>query len=192
MHTVGDVQVSDDPHLKLIEHLEGTARGDRAAFRALYEATSAKLFGVVSRILGSTAEADEVVQEVYLRIWQNANRFDATAGRPITWMATIARNRALDVLRRRQGSMVSIEQSREEDGIDILGASDEVEIDGADRVALRRCLEGLEPSAQEAVILAYCQGFSREELADRYERPVGTVKTWLRRALASLKECLDG
>jgi RNA polymerase sigma-70 factor (ECF subfamily) len=174
---------------ELAELLAKVAQRDRAAFAALYRATSAKLNGVVSRILTS-GEASEVLQEAYVKIWERAADFDAAKGSPLAWMATIARNRALDLARRARP--VSLEDMPE--GFEP-AAETEDPLASRERseayVALMRCLGALPADKREMVLLAYYRGASREALANRYNAPVGTVKTWLRRSLAELKDCLS-
>src|SRR5262245_27690356 len=173
---------------ELVEALERTAGGDLAAFKIVYAATSLKLYGIVIRILGRPDLADEVLQEVYVRVWQRAGDFDRNNSSPITWLATIARNRALDETRR--GSMRSIEELPE---ILELPSADDPAASQEQSEELRRlnaCLDALEPERKEMVLLAYYHGLTRDELAARFGRPVATVKTWLRRGLAQLKDCL--
>jgi len=174
----------------LVSLMRRVAARDKAAFAALYQATSAKLYGVILRILGRRDVSDDVLQEVFIRIWERAVDYDAGKGSPIAWMVAIARNRALDEVRRK--TMVSMEDapqtlevaSNEPSPLDNLNQSQDVQ-------RLNRCLEGLEQDRRDIVLLAYRQGMSREELARRYQRPIPTIKTWLRRSLADLKECLE-
>ncbi len=177
------------PQHKLIEDLALVAKGDNAAFGRVYEATSAKLYGVVLRILQRRDITDEVVQEVYVKIWQRAGDFDATRASPITWMVTIARNRALDEIRK--GSHVRIDDAPEAMNVADTQrlASDWVELND-DYARLIRCLDGLDPMKRDMVKLAYLEGLSREALSERFGHPVATVKTWLHRSLKSLKDCL--
>jgi RNA polymerase sigma-70 factor (ECF subfamily) len=173
----------------LAELLAKVAAKDRAAFAALYRATSAKLYGVVSRILPG-GEASEALQEAYVKIWERAGDFDATKGAAYGWLATIARNRALDIARRTRP--VSLEDMPEgfepaAETVDPLAARDRTEA----YAALMRCLNRLEADKREMVLLAYYRGASREALSARYKAPVGTVKTWLRRSLAELRDCLS-
>jgi RNA polymerase sigma-70 factor (ECF subfamily) len=177
------------PATDLADLLRRVAERDRAAFTALYRATSAKLFGVVTRILVQS-DASEVLQEVYVKIWERASDFDAAKGSPLGWMATIARNRALDEVRRSRP--VSLEDMPEgfepaAEFLDPLASRDRKE----SFAALMRCLQGLEPDKREMILLAYYHGASREALAEKFKAPVGTVKTWLRRGLAELKDCLS-
>jgi RNA polymerase sigma-70 factor (ECF subfamily) len=173
----------------LVALLHRAAKGDKAAFSALYAATSAKLYGVIVRILLRRDVADDVLQEVYIRIWERAVDYDASKGSPIAWMVAITRNRALDEVRRKRP--LSIEDAPEtlEVATDDSSPFDDLS-QTQDMQRLARCLGGLEPDRRDMVLLAYREGLSREELAQRYGRPVPTIKTWLRRSLAQLKDCL--
>src|SRR6476646_2216642 len=173
---------------QLIEALGRVAQGDQAAFEAVYAATSLKLYGIIVRILGRRDLADEVLQEVYVRVWQSAGDSDPVTSSPITWLATIARNRALDEAKRK--TMISLEESPhllQLAGTDDPSASYE-ELEETRR--LYACLNQLEPEKKEIVLLAYHYGLTREEIARRLNRPVPTVKTWLRRSLEQIKSCL--
>jgi RNA polymerase sigma-70 factor, ECF subfamily len=174
---------------ELDDVMRRVAQGDRAAFTILYSATSAKLYGIILRILKRRALADEVLQEVYVRIWNNAGNFDPARSSPITWMATIARNRALDEARK--ASPLSIEDVPAAFQIadPQMLASETLEIAG-DLARLQACISALEPDKRDIVKLAYLEGLSREELASRFGHPVATIKTWLHRSLKQLKTCL--
>lgn len=178
------------PDLEML--LARVAAGDRAAFGRLYAATAAKLFGIVLRISRDRALAEDVLQDTFVRVWRNAARYEPDSGRPITWMAAIARNAAIDALRRRRAHDVRVVADVEEDAAGEIADDRALAVDPADREALRTCLGRLEEQQRQCVLLAYQDGCSREELAERFGRPVGTIKTWLHRALARLKECLDG
>lgn len=166
------------------------AQGDEGALKALYEATAPKLFGIVLRIQRDRSAAEDVLQDVYLRVWQSAGSYSPDSGRPLSWLCAIARNRAIDVVRRRgevQGPVT-------EDGDDwVERLADPHDSEGAilGRDALRTCLGHLDAPQRDCVVLAYCEGYSREELAARYDRPVNTIKTWLHRSLSTLRGCLD-
>jgi RNA polymerase sigma-70 factor, ECF subfamily len=172
--------------------LRRTGAGERLAFVKLYERTSAKLYGVVRRICSSEETAREALQESYVLIWKNAASFNPELASPITWMARIARNKAIDI-RRLQSERISslgVELDLDAPGFDMdpLAATERNE-------GLRRltdCLKGLPEDRREMILLAYYNGLSREEIGTRFDRPVNTVKTLLRRGLAQLKECLDG
>jgi RNA polymerase sigma-70 factor (ECF subfamily) len=177
------------PAADLSDLLARVAARDREAFAAVYKATSAKLWGIVVRILPRRAMAEDVLQDVYVRIWERAATFDPAKASPITWMATIARNRAIDEVRRR--TPVSIEDAPEalevvEEGLNPLQGAELSQ----DLRRLRECLQGLDPERREIVLLAYYNGLSRDELAKRFAQPVATIKTWLHRSLAQLRKCL--
>jgi RNA polymerase sigma-70 factor, ECF subfamily len=174
---------------ELVWLMAGVARGDQAAFERLYVATRAKLFGVVLRILRRTDLAEEVIQETYLKIWNNAGSFDAKLATPITWMVAIARNRALDVVRRK--SEVSIED--EPEAMETAGEEPNPLARQEMTDELKRllgCLGQLDEERRRLVLLAYYGGWSREQLAVKFEAPANTIKTWLRRSLQEIRECL--
>jgi RNA polymerase sigma-70 factor, ECF subfamily len=176
--------------------LAATARRDETAFSTLYELTSAKLFGVALRILKREDWAEDVVQDSYLNIWNNAASYSAGLSAPMTWMTTIVRNRCLDWLRR-PNLEISAEHEDDEGGslIDRV-ASDapgpfEQLTQTNDRQAIGRCLQNLDAKQRQAVALAFFEGLSHSELAARMQEPLGTVKTWVRRGLERLKICLE-
>jgi RNA polymerase sigma-70 factor (ECF subfamily) len=174
---------------ELVWLLAAVAKGDRAAFERLYGATRAKLYGVVLRILRRHDLTDEVIQETYLKIWSSAAQFDPAMSAPITWMVTIARNRAIDIIRKRKEA--SIEEEPE---------AMEVASDTPDPLARRElteelkrllaCMATLDEERRKMVLLAYYSGWSREQLAAKLNKPVNTIKTWLRRSLIEIRECL--
>jgi RNA polymerase sigma-70 factor (ECF subfamily) len=170
--------------------LSRVAAGDRDAFAGLYRQTQAKLYGTIVRILIRRDLAGEILQEVYVRIWQKAADFDATKGSPIAWMATIARNRALDEARRVTPlALDDLPENFEPAALEIdpLGSRDRSE----QLAALMRCLAQLDEEKRQIILLAYYRGASREELSKRFDRPVPTIKTWLHRGLAQLKDCIS-
>ena len=170
--------------------LAAVGRGDRAAFRRLYDATAAKLFGVTLRICHDRSIAEDALQDAFAEIWRKAGSFDADRGRVLSWMAVIARNRSIDALRRRSrdGNVDQpLTDEIEEAVIDPTQKTD----GGVEYLALMACLDELDAQSREAVLRAYYRGESREELAERFDAPVATVKTRLRRGLARLKGCLE-
>ncbi|WP_375463642.1 sigma-70 family RNA polymerase sigma factor [uncultured Methylobacterium sp.] len=174
----------------LTEILGAVAAGDARALRALYDLTAPKLYGVILRIQRDRSVAEDVLQDVYLRVWQAAGSYAPESGRPMTWLCTIARNRAIDGIRRR-GEVQGPVREDGEDWVERLMDPHDTEAAILVRDALGACLGRLEATQRACVVLAYCEGWSREELARRYDRPVNTVKTWLHRALAALKGCLE-
>lgn len=171
--------------------LRATAAGDRAAFEALYVRTSAKLFGVCLRILGQPGEAEEALQDAYLAIWRKAERFDAALASPITWLAMVARNKAIDRLRAdRVGRASTAIDLQAELADENPNAAALAEADAEGR-RLRRCIDELPNEQRNAVRIAFFEGCTYEELAARGGHPLGTVKSWIRRGLLRLKACLE-
>lgn len=166
------------------------ASGDRLALRQLYQATSAKLFGVCLRILSDRDESEDVVQEVYLTIWRRADRFDASRASVMTWISTIARNRAIDRLRAR--GPLAYAEPVEDLEIDDGAAGAHALLEAAqDSQALGRCLSELDARTESVIRTAFFEGVTYEALAVRLETPLGTVKSWIRRGLLKLKGCLE-
>lgn len=187
------------PTLERLIELVGL--GQRAAFAALYEATSAQLFGVVLRINPNRAQAEEVLQEVYVNVWRSAAGYEAARAQPMTWLVSIARNGAIDSLRRArargQGMTVSLTAQTDDDDDDpaerlVSDSPGAVELlqQAAEAHAVTRCIGVLSAEQKQCVALAYYQGLSHSEIADQLVEPLGTVKSWLRRALLALKDCL--
>jgi RNA polymerase sigma-70 factor (ECF subfamily) len=169
--------------------MRDVARRDRAAFSALYDATRAKLYGVILGILGERSTADDVLQEIYVRIWNRAADFDPGKASPITWMATIARNRALDEVRRPHPTI-----DLPDEALDRVADDDPHPLERRQRSEewrrLMACLAALADERRQMVLLAYYRGWTREALAKRFDRPVPTIKTLLHRSLAQLRGCL--
>ena len=176
----------------LVALLGACARGDRTAFENLYRQTSAKLFGVALRIVRQEDLAEEVLQDCYIRIWNRAGDYREALAAPMTWMASIVRNRSLDFLRRPNPEVIDV------DGELIEGAASDAPGPLAalehsrDGSALARCLAELEAKQRQAILMAFHGGLSHSELAEHLRQPLGTVKTWVRRGLARLKTCLGG
>ncbi|MFO1266964.1 MAG: sigma-70 family RNA polymerase sigma factor [Rubrivivax sp.] len=195
----------------LAQLLARTGLGDRRAFAELYDKTSGYLFGVVLRIQRDRALAEELLQEIYVALWRSAAGFDAARSQPLTWLTHIARNRAIDSLRRAEAQprVVSLAGagSGGNDG-------DNGDAEDAERRALEalpdeaagpfellerasearqlgRCMEHLSAAQRQSVALAFFDGLSHAEVAERLRQPLGTVKSWVRRALMTLKTCLD-
>jgi RNA polymerase sigma-70 factor, ECF subfamily len=182
-------QSGQDALLPLEQLLRRTARRDRAAFAALYARTAAKLFGITLRIMRQREWAEEVLQESFVTVWHRAEDYDPARGSAMGWLVTIVRHSAIDQLRRNNARPES--HSAPEEALLALVSPDSAD-SRVELGALQRCLDELEPEPRRAVLLAYCYGLSRDELAIRLAVPVGTVKSWLRRSLERLKRCLDG
>lgn len=166
--------------------LEQAAAGDRAAFRVLYDRHAPRLYGVALRIVRQPGLAADALQEAFVQVWQNARQFDPERGNAEAWMTGLVRYRALDLLRRAGPAMRSLDDTPVETPVEL--AALEAHADGG---ALRQCLERLAPDRRRLVVLAFVDGFSHAELAARLATPLGTVKSSIRRALASLRECLE-
>jgi RNA polymerase sigma-70 factor (ECF subfamily) len=174
---------------ELVGLIEAVAKGDQAAFERLYIATRAKLYGVVLRILRRQALAEEVIQETYVKIWNSAAQFNPSLSSPITWMACIARNRAIDIVRKKSEASIEEEPQAMEvaaESTDPLARREMTE----ELKRLLECIGRLAPDRQRLVLLAYYNGWSREQLAEKFAAPVNTVKTWLRRSMLDIRECL--
>jgi RNA polymerase sigma-70 factor, ECF subfamily len=180
-----------DANRTLVSALARIPRGDRAALQTIYRLTSAKLFGVVLRILGVRSEAEDVLQEVYLTVWQKAAAFDPTRASPMAWLAAIARNRAIDRLRSagRNRRMEAIETAS--DIVDPAPSADRALEESETNEKLRLCLDALAERERAAVRAAFFDGDTYEELAVRMRVPLGTMKSTIRRALIKLKACLE-
>lgn len=170
------------------ELIARTALRDRAAFDELYRLTSGKLFGVCLRILKDRAEAEEALQEVFVKIWTKADRFVATDLSPISWLAAIARHHAIDRLRARKPA-AALDAALEI--ADPAPGPEASAIAGDRRQRLERCLDELETARAAAVRGAYLNGDSYAVLAERHGVPLNTMRTWLRRSLLKLRECLE-
>lgn len=172
--------------------LTRVAAQDRAALREVYEHTAPKLFGVCLRISQNREAAEDILQDVYLKIWNRAGRFDATRASPITWMCAIARNAAID-WRRANGGPVLVTEDQAANVPDTCeNAAERVEA-AQERARIFECLEALEAKQSNAIRLAFFDGFTYSQLADRMKVPLGTMKSWVRRGLLQLRECLgDG
>lgn len=165
------------------------AMRDRAAFAALYDRTSAKLFGVCLRVLNDRAEAEDALQEVYVKVWRNAEKFSTSSYSPISWLVAVARNHAIDRIRARRPDAVEIEEAAEI--ADEAPNPERAALAASDRRRIDGCLDELEAARADAVRGAYMDGYSYQELAARHRVPINTMRTWLRRSLMKLKECLE-
>lgn len=162
---------------------------DRSAFARLYRTAAPKLFAIMLRILKDRAEAEEALQEVFIKVWQRAERYDAGQAGPMTWLAAIARNHSIDILRARKPEASSIDEA-----FDLASSEPGPEaaaINASEGSRIDRCMQTLESDRAEAVRKAYVEGLSYQELADFYKIPLNTMRTWLRRSLLKLRECLE-
>jgi RNA polymerase sigma-70 factor (ECF subfamily) len=174
----------------LAELMPRIADGDRAALRQLYQATSAKLFGVCLRILSNRDESEDVLQEVYITIWRRADRFEASRASVMAWISTIARNRAIDRLRAR-GPLAYTEPVEEMEIADEAPRAEALLEAAQSGEALGKCLSELDDRTEKVIRTAFFEGVTYEALAARMDTPLGTVKSWIRRGLLKLKGCLE-
>lgn len=176
--------------LRLVEVLIGTGEEDRGAFRELYSLTQAKLFGICYRICGERQAAEDVLHDVYLTIWKRAGGYEPARASPITWLATIARNRAID-WRRAQGVRRSTPIEDAPPLLDTAPLVSDRMVEEEDAHRLHLCLDGLDQNQRDAIRTAFFDGATYAELAERQSVPLGTMKSWVRRGLAKLKDCLE-
>ncbi|MEL7300476.1 MAG: sigma-70 family RNA polymerase sigma factor [Pseudomonadota bacterium] len=162
--------------------------GDRRAFSDLYDLASPQVFGVAMRMMKDRAAAEDVLQEAFMKIWRHAGQFSAGGMHPMSWMLTIARNTAIDKLRRvRQAEDLADWDDRLSDN----GPTPEQAVlANAERERIFLCMGELKSERAKAVQWAYLDGFSYAELAEKLDVPLNTVRTWLRRSLISLQECM--
>ena len=191
--STGAVSGSDSQAVEASRHplgdlLAGVAEGDRAALAELYQEIGGRVFAITLRILGHRDLAEEVTQDTFLAIWQKADRYDPARSPPFTWIAAIARNRSIDRLRKSGERHQSIAL---DEGHAALAQRDDAP-DAAVSAAsdIDTCLKRLQKERREAILLAYYHGLSHEELAERMGAPLGTVKSWVRRGLGQLRDCL--
>lgn len=181
---------------RLTQLLHATAAGDERAFAELYRHTSAHLHSVLLRMLKRRDWAEEALQDCFLKIWQKAETYEGERGAPLTWLLSVARYRALDLLRTKRPEVEMPDADSEiqlppmtlaDDRQDLHARAEEAE--GIDR--MRDCLKDLAKEQRESLLLAYYEGYTHRELARRMSAPLGTVKSWVRRGLARLRECLE-
>lgn len=176
---------NDDLSKALIDLLSATGRHDKAAFSRLYQLTSPKLYAVALRILRDEAGAQDCLQEAFISVWRQAASYQSERAAPMTWLTTIVRNRAIDLLRKLpQGGYKPEPESMP------VPAQGPVDMT-IDRLAIMKCLAELNPEQRDCVLQAYYAGLTHPELAERKQLPLGTVKTWIRRALDQLRRCLQ-
>ncbi len=169
--------------------LKRCANGDKTALRRLFETEAPRMIGVAERILRRRALAEEATQDAFVQIWRKADSFDASLGNGRTWIYTIVRNRALSILRNESRT----ELSNTPETFERVSEDDDPEtavLKLGESSRLRQCLDKLEPLRRNAIVLAYTRGLSHGELAGKLGLPLGTIKSWIRRGMASLKECL--
>jgi RNA polymerase sigma-70 factor (ECF subfamily) len=180
---------ADGARQRLVEALVATGAEDRSAFRTLYRLTSAKLFGVCLRICGDRQAAEDVLSEVYLTIWRRAGAFEPGRASPNSWLATIARNRAID-WRRASGRAPPARVEEIAELADDRASAEDIMLGDERAHQLYDCLDQLEQRQRDAIRTAFFDGLTYAELAQRDSVPLGTMKSWVRRGLLRLKDCL--
>ncbi len=166
-----------------------TALRDREAFAALYDATQATLFGICLRVLKDRTDAEDALQDVYVRIWQKAGTYAVTGHSPMTWLITLARNQAIDRLRARKPA--ATEAAAPERVPDTQPGPEAAAVMASEARRIALCMDELPPDRADAVRGAYLDGETYQTLAARHGVPLNTMRTWLRRSLAKLRECLS-
>lgn len=168
--------------------LAAVAKSDEAAFERLYRATSGTIYGVLLRILRQPRLADEVMQETYVQVWQTAGQYDPGQMTPLAWMVSIARTKAIDIVRSDAAAVPELEPDIA--GSEAAGSAPRPAMTDDVR-RLLACIGKLEaPDQRRLMLMAYFDGFSREQLAERLDRPMATIRSWLRRSLGHIRECL--
>ena len=182
---------SDDTRDALREAMARLAAGDQAALEVIYRMTRVKLFGICLRILGDRKEAEDALQDVYVNLWQRADRYDPARASPISWLATFARNRAIDRLRtgKVRGGAVGIEEAAPLP--DESPLADALLVDAEQAAQIHKCIEGLDARTQAHIRAAFFDGKTYAQLADSAGVPLGTMKSWIRRGLQRLRTCLE-
>lgn len=182
---------SEQARDKLKAAMRRLAGGERSALEDVYRATSAKLFGICYRILGDEKEAEDALQDVYLTLWRRADRYDPERASPISWLATFARNRAIDRLRTGKVRRGAVPEDEAAPLADENPLADAMLIDAEREARVHTCLETLDETPRDAIRTAFFEGRTYAELAERLDVPLGTMKSWIRRGLAKLKTCME-
>ncbi len=185
----GRSPAADIEDARLVRLLRGCAVGNAEDLESLYRSASPRLLGQLVMMLGDRAAAEDSLQEIFIKVWDRAGQYEPSRGRPMTWLLSITRNHAIDQLRSRR-KMQSI------DDLDLQLVAESPEWSalesGATAGLLARCMQKLSLEQQRCLQLAYVGGLSQEQIAATLESPLGSVKSWVRRALLALRECMGG
>src|SRR4051812_12468324 len=185
----------------LADLLARVALRDQAAFKQVYDRTVRVLLAIIVRLLRDQSWAEEVMQEVYVSLWNTAGNYSAAKGQPMTWLMTIARYKAMDALRSTTGereNVVKLKPVDDDDDADLPDVRDEsagpmeLLMQRMDGIRLKGCLQGLDAPQRQAIALAFYDGMTHAELSTHMRQPLGTVKAWVRRGLERLKKCIGG
>lgn len=189
MEARGDTKEMMDRTVDLVPLMAQTARGDRTAFEQLYAGSAPRLYALCLKMLGNSEEAQDVLQDIFIKIWHHADEYHIGRGAPLTWMMSIGRYACLDLLRGRRGHQDVDDLSDELSGNEPDPQQSALGL--ADRRQLDRCMGELSDQQRASIQMAYFHGFSHHELAANLEIPLGTVKSWLRRGMEFLRRCLE-
>ncbi|WP_279050296.1 RNA polymerase sigma factor [Cedecea davisae] len=173
-----------------VKLMQAVAEGDRRAFEQLYRQTSSHLFAVALRTVQRRSWAEECLHDAFLTVWNRASDYDPALSSPVTWLTHIVRNRCIDWLRSGQSRAANQEDELSDQMPDVEEQQDNGWCDEQQASRLRGCLDGLSSEQRQSVVLAYYQGMSHGDIADWLQQPLGTVKSWIRRALDHLKDCV--
>ncbi len=177
------------PNDEIAVLLSRVALKDRAAFSILYSLSSPKLFAICLRILRDRADAEEALQDIFVKVWQRAETFSSSGNGAMGWLAAIARYHCIDRLRARRPTTEELETVLEL--ADRAANPEQSAVLLSEGKRIDTCLQALDPDCASAVRHAYVEGLSYQELADRFSVPLNTMRTWLRRSLLKLRECMD-
>jgi len=187
-----DISAVGRPRERLVSALQRAAAGDAASLRVVYQLTSAKLFGICLRICGDRQAAEDILQDVYVKVWRRAGSFDAARASPISWLAMIAHNAAID-WHRTQHRHATVDDQGVRGIADEAPRADAIAEQEQERRRLFACLDGLENNQSNAIRRAFLDGLTYQQISDVTGTPLGTIKSWVRRGMQKLKECLgDG
>lgn len=193
-HLLHNAFMQADPDQQLISLLDRVAHQDATALKALYDLTSGKLYGLAMRVLGNADWAEDALQDTFIQIWRDAPGYRATLSPPMAWMGLMVRSRSLDLLRRRKAEREHVTDTLDDTLSETIESDSPTPADlsqaSQQAWALHQCLDRLDHGQRQAVSLAYLRDLSHSELASQLRQPLGTVKTWIRRGLDQLRQCL--
>ncbi len=193
-HLLHNAPMQADPEQQLIALIDRVAHQDTTALKALYDQTSGKLYGLAMRVLGNADWAEDALQDTFIQIWRDAPGYRATLSPPMAWMGLLVRSRSLDLLRRRKAEREHLTDALDDTLSETLESDSPSPADlsqaSQQAWALHQCLGKLDNGQRQAVSLAYLRDLSHSELATQLRQPLGTVKTWIRRGLDQLRQCL--
>ncbi|MGC4366442.1 RNA polymerase sigma factor [Hydrogenophaga sp. R2] len=186
--------MNSDPDMHLLSLIDRVAARDQAALRQLYDATASKLYGLALRVVGKPEWAEDCLQDTFLQVWRSAGDYRASLSPPMAWLGMMVRSRSLDLLRRAQAQRQSQTDDIDDHLADTLAGDapdpSDTTLASQQAWALHQCLGQLNHQQREVITLAYLRDLSHTELATQLGLPLGTVKTWIRRGLDQLRQCM--